>query len=84
MSDYSFGSSSLDSMSSSSSSFGNNRSAAGQPNNAMIMESVKQQIAVANAQELLSVSVIICLHGSAPSVLLNELEFQVVGGSFHF
>ena len=46
-----FGSSSLDSFGSSSSSGG-----MGQPTNAMVMEQVKQQIAVANAQELLSVS----------------------------
>ena len=45
-----FGSSSLDSFGSSSSG------GMGQPTNAMVMEQVKQQIAVANAQELLSVS----------------------------
>ena len=51
MSDYNFGSSSLDSLSNPPPSGGRS----GQANSAMIMENVKQQIAVANAQELLSV-----------------------------
>ena len=56
MSDYSsFGSSSLDSLSSGSSYGGSSSAAGGQANPAAMMEAVKQQIAVANAQELLSV-----------------------------
>merc|ERR1712212_520922 len=39
---------------SSSSSFGSPAIKGGQPSNAMVMETVKQQITVANAQELLS------------------------------
>ncbi|XP_066927369.1 mitochondrial import inner membrane translocase subunit Tim13-like [Clytia hemisphaerica] len=57
MSDYSsFGSSSLDSLSSSSGFESSSRygSSGGQPSSSQMMEAVKQQIAVANAQELLS------------------------------
>ena len=51
-SDYNYGSSALDF--SSPPSPGSDRGG-GQPNSAQMMEAVKQQIAVANAQELLSV-----------------------------
>ena len=57
MSDYNYGSSALDFSSSPGlGGAGGSGGRAGQPNSAQMMEAVKQQIAVANAQELLSVS----------------------------
>ena len=54
MSDYSSFGSSFDSLSSSPGSVGGS---GGQQNTAAMMQAVKQQIAVANAQELLTVSI---------------------------
>ena len=54
MSDYNYSSSALD-FSSPQSLGGGGHGPSGQPSSAQMMEAVKQQIAVANAQELLTV-----------------------------
>lgn len=56
MSDYNYGSSALDFSSPPSLGGGSGHGQSGQPSSAQMMEAVKQQIAVANAQELLTVS----------------------------